>query len=677
MADVFLSYASEDADRAIGVVKVLEDAGYSVWWDRHLLSGERFTESIQRELAQAAAVVVVWTPASVQSEWVYSEARRGNQRKALLQVRSADVTIDDIPAPFDAFHCPLIEDADALLRSVAALTQPGGGPTQARSTPSFATPKPGPERKVITALVAELESESGLDPEDYETVVAPYLARLRSAVDGYGGTLDTGSGMLVTALFGAPRSHEDDPQRAALSALEMLEAVSELNAAGGHRFSLRAGISTGAALVSAGARVTGDTVASAHRLQAAAPQDAVLASHETYLASRAAIEYEPHDSCWRVVRGRGSVGEDLADASRPMIGRQDELAQLQGAFSRAVRESSVQLVTIVGAPGLGKSRLVQAFFEWIDGLERLVTWRQGKCPPYGDAVAYAALGEIVKAQTGILDSDDSGTATRKLTDAVTALVADTDLAEQASWLTARLAPLVGLQGGEASQEELFTAWRRFLEALAATGPLVVVVEDLHWADSALLDFLTHLLEWIVGMPLVIVATARPELYDKAPNWAAEHRNATTLTLAPLDEADTEQLVTSLLGRELPPGLLAAVVSRAAGNPLYAREYATILSEQAIPDLEEDQVKVLVDSLPGSVQAVIAARLDTLTVESKRLLQCAAVIGHTFWSGAVVALTGGDEDSTEKSLHDLVRRDYLRLARASRIAVRPSTRSATP
>ena len=660
MADVFLSYASQDADRAKAVVKTLEDAGYSVWWDSHLLSGKRFTQSIQRELAQAAAVVVVWTHASVESDWVYSEARRGNQRGALVQVRSDDVTIDDIPAPFDAFHCPVVDDTDALLRSVAALKE-------SPSESSTSAPQPGPERKVITALVAELESKSGLDPEDYETVVTPYLAKLRSAVEGYGGTLDTTSGMSVTALFGAPRSHEDDPQRAVRSALEMLEAMSELNDESRHRLSLRVGISTGEALVSAGSRVTGDPVSSAHRLQAAAPVDAVVASHETYVASRASIEYEPHDSCWRAVRGRGSAGEDLADTSLPMFGREDELAQLERSFSRAVRESSVQLVTIVAEPGMGKSRLVQAFSDWIDAREELVTWRQGKCPPYGDAVAYAALGEIVKAQTGILDSDDSETATRKLTDTVTALVPDTDLAEQASWLTARLAPLVGLDGGEATQEELFTAWRRFLEALATTGPLVVVIEDLHWADPALLDFLTHLLEWTVGMPLVIVATARPELYDSTPNWAAEHRNATTLTLAPLDAADTEQLVTSLLGRELPAGLMAAVVSKAAGNPLYAREYATILSEQTEPDLEEGQVKVLVDTLPGSVQAVIAARLDTLPVESKRLLQCAGVIGHTFWSGAVAALTGSDADSMEKSLHDLVRRDYLRRSRVSRIA----------
>jgi class 3 adenylate cyclase/tetratricopeptide (TPR) repeat protein len=659
MADVFLSYASEDVERATTVVKTLQDAGYSVWWDRHLLSGERFTESIQRELTQAAAVVVVWTPASVQSEWVYSEARRGNQRKVMLQVRSADVTIDDIPAPFDAFHCPLVDDADALLRSVATLTGSAAGPSRQAA--------PGPERKVVTALVAQLESSAEVDPEDYETVVAPYLARLRSTVEGYGGSLDTTAGMSVTAVFGAPHSHEDDPQRAALCALDMLEATAALNAEGGHRFSLRVGISTGAALVSAGAQVTGDTVASAHRLQATAPADTVLASGETYSASRASIEYEPHESCWRVVRSRGSTGEDLADTSLPMLGREDELAQLQRSFNRAVRESSVQLVTIIAEPGMGKSRLVQAFSDWIDAREELVTWRQGQCPPYGDSVAYAALGEIVKAHTGILDSDDSATATRKLTETVTALVADTDLAEQVSWLTARLAPLVGLQGGEASQEELFTAWRRFLEALAATGPLIIVIEDLHWADPALLAFMTHVLEWTVGMPLLIVATARPELYDKAPHWAAAHHNATTLTLAPLDEAGTAQLVTFLLGRELPAGLMSAVVSKAAGNPLYAREYATMLSEQANPGLEEGQVKALVDTLPGSVQAVIASRLDTLTFASKRLLQCAAVIGHTFWSGAVAALTGRDRDSMEKSLHDLVRRDYLRLSRASRIA----------
>ena len=669
MADVFLSYASKDADRAQAVATQLEDAGYSVWWDRELLSGQRFTQSIQRELGQAAAVVVMWTKASIESEWVYSEARRGSQRGVLVQVRTLDLTIDDIPPPFDAFHCSTIEDTDALLRSVAALAEASSESVSQDSVPEISIPstQPGPERKVVTALVAELDATSGLDPEDYESVLSPYKTRLRQAAEEFGGTPDNGSGMSVTALFGVPRSHEDDPERAVRSALAMVAAAAELTARGGASLTLRVGISTGQTLVSADSVVTGDIVTVAHRLQAAAPEGAILVSQETYAATRATIVYGARDeSTWLVVGSRGSTGEDLADASRPMVGREDELAQLERSFSRAVRESSVQLVTIVAEPGLGKSRLVQAFRDWIDASEELVTWRQGRCPPYGDTIAHAALSDIVKAQTGILDSDPPDVAHGKLENAVRALVAETDIDDQLPWLVARLAPLVGLPSTDTPQEELFTAWRRFLESLATTGPLVLVFEDLHWADESTLAFLAHVLDWTVGVPLVILATARPELYDRTPAWAAGHRNAVTLTLTPLSDVETAQLLTTLLGtRVLPAELHAALLTRAAGNPLYAREYVSTLTVQPEPDRVRVEEQTL--SLPGTVQAVIAARLDTLPADSKRLLQAASVIGHLFWSGALAAITEGDESTVQARLHELVRRDHLRPSRSSRIA----------
>ncbi len=238
------------------------------------------------------------------------------------------------------------------------------------------------------------------------------------------------------AAFGAPTVHEDDPERAVRAGLTLLEAVEELNAERGLGLSVRIGVATGEAVVSLGAlpaqgegMLAGDVVNTAARLQTAAPVGRILVGQETYVATRASIEYEPHEPVvakgkadpipvWVVVRSRGSVGEDLTDTSRPMIGREDELTQLQRSFTRAVRESSVQLVTIVAEPGLGKSRLVQAFGDWLDSREELVTWRHGRCPPYGDAVAYAALADIVKAQTGILDSDPAEVATTKLDETV-------------------------------------------------------------------------------------------------------------------------------------------------------------------------------------------------------------------------------------------------------------------
>jgi class 3 adenylate cyclase/tetratricopeptide (TPR) repeat protein len=548
------------------------------------------------------------------------------------------------------------------------------------------------ERKVVSVLFCDLvaftAASDGADPEEIQARLSPYHARARAEIERFGGTVEKFIGDAVMAAFGAPTAHEDDPERAVRAGLALLRAVDELNVDQHLDLSVRVGIATGEAVVSTDARpergegmLAGDVVNTAARLQTAAPVGSVLVGQTTRDATRAVIEYDPHDpvtvkgkadplAVWVAVRARGSVGEALADTTTPMVGRIEELGILQRAYTRAVRESSVQLVTIVAEPGLGKSRLVQAFGDWIDGRDELVTWRQGGCPSYGDAVTFAALGQIVKAQTGILDTDPSPLAIQKLTDTVHALVTGTDLAEQEPWLVARLAPLVGQPALEAPQVELFNAWRLFLETLATTSPLIVVVEDLHWADPALLDFLAHLLDEVVGVPLMIIATARPELFDKAATWGAGHRNSTTLSLVPLTDVETAQVVASLLGTKvLPADLHSALLATAAGNPLYTREYLNLVvgesgttattSPQAVADLAA--------TLPGSVQAVIAARLDTLAAPAKRLLQAAAVVGHTFWVGAVAALCGLDELAISGTLHDLVRRDYLRRSRTSRVA----------
>ncbi|MDX6309326.1 MAG: hypothetical protein QOI06_2372 [Nocardioidaceae bacterium] len=553
----------------------------------------------------------------------------------------------------------------------------------------------GRERKTVSVLFCDLvgftAASDGADPEEVQAALSPYHARARVEIERFGGTVEKFIGDAVMAAFGAPVVHEDDPERAVRAGLALLDAVRDLNTTHGLGLAVRVGVATGEAVVSTGARpergegmLAGDVVNTAARLQTAAPVGGVLVGQSTRDATRAVIEYRPHDPVvvkgkadplpvWVAVRARGFVGEALAESSRPMVGRVDELSALQRAFTRAVREDSVQLVTVMAEPGLGKSRLVQAFSGWVDDREELVTWRQGRCPSYGDAVTYAALGQVVKAQTGILDTDAVAVATAKLTDTVHALVDGTDLAGQESWLVARLAPLVGLAAAETPQEELFAAWRRFLETLAATNPLVLVVEDLHWADPAMLGFLTHLLEWVVGVPLVIIATTRPELYDTTPDWGTGHRNSTTLTLSPLSDVENAQLVASLLGTVvLPADLHAALLARSAGNPLYTREYLNMLTDQTGSTASPDPVRVesLAGTLPGSVQAVIAARLDTLPAGHKQLLQAAAVVGHTFWPDAVATLTDTDQAAVSARLHDLVRRDYLRPSRSSSIAGQP-------
>ena len=296
-------------------------------------------------------------------------------------------------------------------------------------------------------------------------------------------------------------------------------------------------------------------------------------------------------------------------------------------------------MTIVGEPGVGKSGSCRELFAYIDRLAELISWRQGRCLPYGEGITFWALGEIVKSQAGILESDDPATAARKLD----ALVAD-DIAD-APWLRQRLRPLVGLEAPEASREENFTGWLRYLELLAEDGPLIAVFEDLHWADEALLEFIEHVAEFAEGVPLLLIGTARPELHARV-SWGGKLRNLITINLTPLSEADTTRLISNLLEQAvLPAEVQRAILERAGGNPLYAEEFVRLLKDRGILAQESGLWRLDASAeipMPSGVQGMIAARIDTLDVEDKALLQDAAVIGKVFWSGAVSEI--GDRDA---------------------------------
>jgi predicted ATPase len=312
----------------------------------------------------------------------------------------------------------------------------------------------------------------------------------------------------------------------------------------------------------------------------------------------------------------------------------------------------VQLVTVVGEPGVGKSRLVAELFAYLVTKPELTRWRQGRCLPYGEGITFWALGEIVKAEAGILESDSPDVAAAKLD----AAVAPEEPERQ--WLLQRLGPLVGVEAASpAERQELFTAWRRFLEGLAAARPTVLVFEDLHWADEALLEFLEHLAEWSEGVPLFVLCTARPELYERRPGWAAGQRNAQTINLPPLSDEETSELVSHLITiTVLSPELERAVLERAGGNPLYAEEFVRLLGDRGLAADETE--------LPESLQALIAARLDTLSPERKSLLQDAAVIGKVFWVGALAEIGGRDQGEVELALHELARKELVRTTRTS-------------
>jgi class 3 adenylate cyclase/tetratricopeptide (TPR) repeat protein len=545
------------------------------------------------------------------------------------------------------------------------------------------------ERKVVTVLFCDLVGFTArsdqADPEDVQARISPYHARLRTEIERYGGTVEKFIGDAVMAVFGAPAVHEDDAERAVRAGLTILDAITDLNEQDpGLDLQVRVGIETGEAVVTLGARpeqgegfVTGDVVNTASRLQGAAPVNSVAVGEGTFAATKDIFEYvalapvvlkgkaQPVP-LWHAVSARARFGTDLTRKfTIAMVGRELERDILIGTFERAVRDASVQLITVVGEPGVGKSRLVAELFSHVEDRPGLVRWRQGRCLPYGEAITFWALGEIVKAEAGILESDDPDTAASKIDGVIPEPHPD------APWLRQRLRPLVGLEAPPADREENFAAWRGFLELLADTHPSIFVFEDLHWADDAFLAFLEHVAEYAQGVPMLVVGTARPELFERAPAWISTARNANRINLAPLSEPDTEALVSNLLGQAAPPAeVRTAILRSSGGNPLYAEEFVRLLKDQDI--LRKHGSAWAVERgaeipVPSGVRGLIAARLDTLPRERKDLLQDAAVMGKVFWSGAVSRMGEHDGRQVDEALHELTRKELIRRARMSSVA----------
>jgi class 3 adenylate cyclase/tetratricopeptide (TPR) repeat protein len=535
------------------------------------------------------------------------------------------------------------------------------------------------ERKVVTVVFADLVGSTAraetLDPEDVRAILAPYHARLRRELERHGGTVEKFIGDAVVAVYGAPVAHEDDPERAVRAALAIQEAIAELNEADpALELEVRIGVNTGEALVDLAARpetgegmVSGDVINTAARLQAAAPPGGVLVGEHTYRGTERAIEYAEHArveakgkaapvAVWQALATRARIGvEDVAMGRTPLVGRQRELALLTDALGRVRSDERPQLVTLVGVPGIGKSRLVHELSQVVDEDPELIVWRRGRSLPYGEGVAYWALGEIVKAQAGILESDGADEAAAKLSRAVADLVDD---ATEAAWIERNLRALVGLAAGhdQPSRGQAFAARRRFLEALAERGPAVLVFEDLHWADDDLLDFVDELTDRLDAVPLLLVCTARPELLTRRPGWGGGKLNAVTLSLAPLSEEETARLLQELLQRSvLLAETQAAIIERAAGVPLFAEEYVRMLEAGEAGD-----------DLPETLQGIVAARVDGLPADEKALLQDAAVLGKVFWTDALGTLSGAGADELDEMLHALERKEFVRRERRSAV-----------
>jgi class 3 adenylate cyclase/tetratricopeptide (TPR) repeat protein len=561
--------------------------------------------------------------------------------------------------------------------AAAATATPAPGQVQ----PSAFTP-PTPiaqgatsERRLVSILFADLVGFTPFaeerDSEEVRDTLTRYFELATDVITRYGGVVEKFIGDAVMAVWGTPTAREDDAERAVRAALELVDAVRSV----GPGINARAGVLTGEAAVTLGASnqgmVAGDLVNTAARLQSVAAPGTVLVGESTHRAASSAIAFEPAGEhtlkgkvapvpafrALRVVAERGGRGRsDTLEA--PFVGRDDELRLLKDLYHATARERRTRLVSITGIGGIGKSRLTWEFEKYLDGIVGLAWWHHGRSPAYGEGITFWALGEMIRGRAGLAETDDERTTRTK----VAAIVAEhvSDEAER-RWIEPALLSLLGVQTG-ATAEQLFGAWRTFFERLAATAPVILVFEDLHWADAGTLDFIDHLLEWSRAIPLYIVTLARPELIDRRPDWGTGRRNFTSLYLEPLSEEAMRALLAGLVPG-LPEAAARVVVTRAEGIPLYAVETVRMLVAEGKLTASDDGTYVPTGDLatlavPETLTALIAARLDGLDPADRSLVLDAAVLGQSFTPAGLAAVSGIDEPALEGRLRALIRRELF-------------------
>jgi class 3 adenylate cyclase len=527
------------------------------------------------------------------------------------------------------------------------------------------------ERRIVSVVFVDLvgftaRSEQ-LDPEDVRAILTPYHGTVRDELESFGGVVEKFVGDAVMAVFGAPTAHGDDPERAVRAALAVRDAVAALNTEQPElELSIRGAVNTGEAVVTLSARpalgeamVAGDVVNTASRLQQHAPVGEIVVGEETYRATRSAIKFEPIEAVtakgktapievWRAIAASSPAGaRDLS--STPFVGRDREVGLLDATWERVERERRPHLITVLGSPGVGKSRLTAEFTERITSRGGRVV--RGRCLPYRERSAYGPFAMQVKELAGIFDSDDVAVATGKLRTLVERLVGT----EEAEEVAGHIAILLGFETKATTpdRDSLFQSVRVFVEAGARDEATAFVFEDIHWADPALLDLIELLAVRLHDLPVLLLTLARPELLDMRPGWGGGMLAYNALPLEPLEGSDAAELALHLLGADTK----AVEVAKAGeGNPLFIEQLAAVLSERG---------STSPTTLPTTVRGLVAARLDALPAKEREVILDASISGRIFWRGALERIAR-DPDCLADALAALERRDLIRRDAKSRL-----------
>ena len=522
----------------------------------------------------------------------------------------------------------------------------------------------GEERRIVSVLFVDLvgftSHAESLDPEDVRAFLTPYYEQVRARLQSFGGRVEKFIGDAVMGVFGAPTAYGDDAERAVRAALAVRDWAEE------DGLQIRVAVNTGEAIVELAARpdhgeamVAGDVVNTAARLQSAAPVGAVIVGEETYRATRNVVEYRPAQpvlgkgksapiQAWLAIRTTSHAGERPM-APVPMIGRDRELEVLTGIWERVTHEGRAQFVTVFGPAGIGKSRLGLELAKLV--ADQGARAMRGRSTPYGASTPYSAFAQLVKQTATIFDSDEPEDARAKLVASVAGLAGPAAAEEHAPQLELLLG--LGDERTAAQRETIFFSARVFVESLAMTTPTLLLFEDIHWADASQLDLLEMLAARVRDVPVLLVALARPELLTDRPTWGGGLPAYTSLQLDPLSEASSQELAEQLLSAKAVENGAAAVVEMAEGNPLFIEELTASIAERSSSD-----------QLPTSVRAIIAARLDSLPLDERRVVVDASVAGRVFWRGALAEMGGHDDLAT--SLSSLEDRGLIGREAVSRI-----------